>query len=214
MAPSLDPRHSALLRVNLLEKSPSIRSRSARMRVGAFIVGIRHGISFPRTHRPQGQRALPRRDDIRARKHRGGEPADARPLCRGRRQFHRHGRRLQPRRLRGDSRALAEGQGPRRVWSSPPRSVSAPISRTRAGPTTSASAASTSWPRWKRACGACRPTTSTSTRSTCGTRTRPGGNAEHPRRSRPPRQGPLPRRQQLQRLAVAEVGRYEPQERL
>ena len=40
------------------------------------------------------------------------------------------------------------------------------------------------------------------------------GNAEHPRRSRPPRQGPLPRRQQLQRLAAAEVRRYEPQERL
>ena len=127
-----------------------------------------HFLPLARTHRRQRQPSLPRRDDVRRVGQHRPRRVDSRhpPRARRRHQLRRHRRRLRARRVRGDRRQGAQGpprlgrprdEGARRRCTTPIRTCAA----TRAGG---------SCRRSRQACAACRPTGSTSTRSTAGIR--------------------------------------------
>ena len=118
----------------------------------------------------RGRRSLSRRQYVRVDHGPEGVGGRARRLSRGRRQLHRHRRRLLALGARQQGRRVGDGAGhvdvraqePVTPCSSPPRSWG----RWGRARTTPASRASTSWKASRPRCAGCRPTTSTSTRRT------------------------------------------------
>ena len=162
-----------------------------------------HGVHARRPSRPGGQPAVPGHDELRPAHHRGGQPHD-----------HGHGRGPRastsstpptctggtsasgpPRRSSADGSPRAAAAATRS--SSPPRSTA----RWATGPTSPACRSSHIRQPARRRCGACAPTTSTSTRCTTSIATRRGTRSGRRWSSSSAGQGPLRRLVELRRLA-------------
>ena len=142
------------------DSRPTFRKPTYRRQIG--------GLPVLRTHRSEGQSAVPRRDDVR----RVGQPRPRRvdpdhpPRARRGHQLHRHRRRLLARasRRRSSARRWPAAGATTSSWR--PRST-ARWATTR---TSAATRAAGSSARSRTACAASAPTTSTCTRSTGPTR--------------------------------------------
>ena len=136
----------------------------------------RHGLRTSRSDRSGGQPPLPRHDELRPADQRGRQLRDHGSRAGARHQLLRHRQRLRledaargsPSRSSAAGWRRAAGAASRSSW--PPRSTA----RWASGPTSRGSRPTTSVAPATRACAACRPTTSTSTRCTTSIATRRG----------------------------------------